>query len=151
MKPARSLPSKRLHRGDIMSPEKRSLLMGRIRGKGTKCEIAVALLLKSAGLPYDEHVKSLPGRPDFVLRDNKVVIFVDGDFWHGWRFSRWRLRLSERWEKKIAGNMKRDERNFRKLRRAGWKVIRLWEHQVEKDPSGCIARIIAGVATSARR
>ena len=116
MKPAHSLPSKRLHRGDIMSPQKRSLLMSKIRGKGTKCELAVALLLKSARLRYDEHVKTLPGRPDFVLRDHKVVIFVDGDFWHGWRFSRWRLKLSERWEQKIAGNMTRDQRNFRKLR-----------------------------------
>jgi DNA mismatch endonuclease (patch repair protein) len=130
-----------------MSPQKRSVLMGKIRGKGTKCELAVADLLRTAGLSFDEHVRELPGRPDFVLRDSKVAIFVDGDFWHGWRFARWRLKLSEHWEKKIAGNMKRDERNFRKLRRAGWKVIRLWEHQVEKDAARCAARIMAAVGT----
>jgi DNA mismatch endonuclease (patch repair protein) len=147
MKSSSSPLPTRLHRGDIMSPQKRSVLMGKIRGKGTKCELAVAALLRTAGLSFDEHVRELPGRPDFVLRDSKVAIFVDGDFWHGWRFSRWRLKLSEHWEKKIAGNIKRDERNFRKLRRAGWKVIRIWEHQVEKDAARCAYRIMAAVGT----
>lgn len=133
----------RLHRGDIMSPEKRSKLMGRIRGRGTKCELAVAALLRSAGLKFEEHARDLPGRPDFVLREAKVAVFVDGDFWHGWRFPRWRLKLSEHWEAKIAGNMKRDQRNFRRLRRSGWKVVRVWEHQVEAIPHGCIERIVA--------
>ncbi len=128
-----------------MSPQKRSVLMAKIKGKGTKCELVVAQLLRTAGLRFDEHVRELPGRPDFVVRDCKLVIFVDGDFWHGWRFSRWRLKLSEHWEQKIAGNIKRDERNFRKLRRAGWKVIRLWEHQIEKDAARCADRIAVAV------
>ncbi len=135
----------RLHRGDIMSPEKRSALMGKIRGKGTKCELAVAQLLNSAEFEFDEHARDLPGRPDFVLRQSRVVIFVDGDFWHGWRFPRWRLKLSESWEEKIAKNRRRDSRNFRALRRAGWKVVRLWEHQVERNPARCLERIWTAV------
>jgi DNA mismatch endonuclease (patch repair protein) len=133
----------RLHRGDIMSPEKRSALMSRIRGKGTKPELVVAGLLAAAGLKWEEHAKDLQGRPDFVLRKFKVAIFVDGDFWHGWRFPAWRLKLSEHWERKIEGNIRRDARNFRALRRAGWKVVRLWEHQVKKNPADCLARILA--------
>jgi len=135
----------RLHRGDIMSPQKRSVLMSKIRGRGTKCELAVAKLLRTAGVSFDEHAPDLPGRPDFVVRSSKVAIFVDGDFWHGWRFPRWRLKLSERWEAKIAGNIKRDTRNFRKLRRSGWKVVRIWEHQVEKDLARCLERITAAI------
>ncbi|NUU41849.1 very short patch repair endonuclease [Tardiphaga robiniae] len=135
--------SERLHRGDIMSPEKRSALMSRIRGKGTKPELAVAALLAGTGLTWEEHAKDLPGRPDFVLREQRIAIFVDGDFWHGWRFPAWRMKLSEKWERKIAANRMRDARNFRALRRAGWSVIRIWEHQIEKDPAGCIARILS--------
>ena len=101
----------RLHRGDIMSVEKRSALMSRIRGKGTKPELVIAGLLAEAGLSWEEHARDLPGRPDFVLRDCQVAIFVDGDFWHGWRFPAWRLKLSEKWENKIAGNIRRDRRN----------------------------------------
>jgi DNA mismatch endonuclease, patch repair protein len=133
----------RLHRGDIMSVEKRSALMSRIRGKGTKPELVVAGLLATTGLNWEEHAGDLPGRPDFVLRDSRVAIFVDGDFWHGWRFPTWRLKLSEKWEQKIQANRNRDLRNFRALRRAGWRVVRLWEHQIEKSPADCLARILA--------
>ena len=104
--------SVRLHRGDIMSPATRSALMARIRGKGTRPELLVAELLKSVGIVFDEHARDLPGRPDFVLRDFRVAVFVDGDFWHGWRFPKWRLKLSEKWEVKIEGNRLRDARNF---------------------------------------
>src|SRR5215813_4468751 len=94
----------RLHRGDIMSPEKRSALMSRIRGKGTSPELALAQLLRGANLHFEEHAPDLPGRPDFVFREARVAVFVDGDFWHGWRFPSWRLKLSLKWEQKIAAN-----------------------------------------------
>lgn len=132
----------RLHRGDIMSAATRSAVMARIRGKGTKPELAVAELLAGAGLRWEEHCKDLPGRPDFVMRDLRIAIFVDGDFWHGWRFPAWRLKLSEHWERKIEGNIKRDIRNFRTLRRSGWKVVRIWEHQIKKSPELCLEKIL---------
>ena len=125
-----------------MSPATRSAVMARIRGKGTKPELALAGLLGAAGLTWEEHCKDLPGRPDFVMRDLRVAIFVDGDFWHGWRFPAWRLKLSEHWERKIEGNIRRDNRNFRKLRRSGWKVIRIWEHQIKKSPELCLQKIL---------
>ena len=134
---------RRLRRGDIMSPEKRSALMARIRGKGTKPELAVAELLRQERILCELHANDLPGRPDFVLRKSRVAIFVDGDFWHGWRFPVWRLKLSEKWEKKIEDNRLRDLKNFKALRRAGWRVVRIWEHQIERDPIGCLDRIRA--------
>ena len=131
----------RQHRSDIMSPETRSALMSRIRGKDTGPERAVATMLQSMGLSWDSHARDLPGRPDFVLRDHRAVILVDGDFWHGWNFPRWRNKLSEDWERKIDANRKRDQRNIRKLRRQGWLVIRIWEHQLKRNPEQCTARI----------
>src|SRR5262249_5143414 len=130
------------HRGDIMSPQKRSALMSRIKGRDTGLERAVADELRQHGLDWDAHRKDLPGCPDFVFRDARLALFVDGDFWHGWRFPTWRNKLSELWEAKIEGNVKRDQRNRRRLRRLGWAVLRLWEHQIEDDLHSCVARIL---------
>jgi DNA mismatch endonuclease (patch repair protein) len=124
----------RLHRGDIMSPEKRSALMSRIRGKDTGPERAVGAIVAGLGLDAEYHARDLPGRPDLVLRECRVAIFVDGDFWHGWRFPAWRNKLSEKWELKIAANRRRDALNHARLRRSGWIVVRIWEHQLDSDP-----------------
>jgi DNA mismatch endonuclease (patch repair protein) len=124
-----------------MSPEKRSALMARIRGKDTGPERAVAEALVARGWEFETHARDLPGRPDILFRTAMVAVFVDGDFWHGWRFPIWRDKLSEAWEAKIEANRRRDARNFRKLRRSGWTVIRLWEHQVKRDLHDCIARV----------
>lgn len=124
-----------------MSPEKRSAVMARIRGKDTGPERAVAEALLARGWEFETHARDLPGRPDILFRTPMVAVFVDGDFWHGWRFPVWRDKLSEAWEVKIEANRRRDARNFRKLRRSGWTVVRLWEHQVTRDLDGCIARV----------
>lgn len=135
----------RRHKGDIMSPEKRSALMARIKGKDTLPEREVSFALSSMGLPWESHARDLPGRPDFVFRDARVALFVDGDFWHGWRFPQWQDKLSEAWELKIAANRARDRRNHRKLRRMGWKVIRIWEHQIGQGLSTIVIRIAAAL------
>lgn len=141
---------KRLHRGDIMSPEKRSAVMARIRGRGTKPELLLSRLLRRAGRRCQQHQSDLPGRPDFVFRRARVAVFVDGSFWHGWRFPSWRLKLSEKWEAKIAANIRRDRRNRAKLRRLGWKVVRIWEHQLEADPQACLRRVLEAVQDGSR-
>lgn len=132
----------RRHRGDTMSPEKRSFVMSRIKGKDTGPEKAVAQALAAAGLEWESHVRDLPGRPDFVFRAAQVAVFVDGDFWHGWRFDTWRDKLSEPWELKIAATRRRDARNRKALRAMGWTVVRLWEHQVENDLRRCTRRLL---------
>jgi DNA mismatch endonuclease, patch repair protein len=128
-----------------MSPEKRSAVMAKIRGKNTGPELKLASMLKRARRRFETHASDLPGRPDFVFRKTRVVVFVDGDFWHGWRFPIWRLKLSEKWELKIAANRRRDGRNHAKLRRTGWTVIRIWEHQLERDPDKCLGRVLDAV------
>jgi DNA mismatch endonuclease (patch repair protein) len=141
----RSTPARR-HRGDIMSPETRSRVMSRIRGRDTGPELVVAAGLTALGLSFESHARDLPGRPDFVFRDIKLAIFVDGDFWHGYRFADWRDKLSPAWELKIAGNRKRDTRNFRLLRTQGWKVMRFWEHQLERNAKACLRRVAKIIA-----
>ena len=99
-------------------------------------------LLTVRRLKFETHARDLPGRPDFVFRKIKVAIFVEGDFWHGWRFPVWRHKLSEHWEKKIEANRRRDRRNHDRLRRDGWKVLRIWEHQLKADDNACLQRIL---------
>jgi DNA mismatch endonuclease (patch repair protein) len=125
-----------------MSPEKRSYVMSCIRGRGTGPEKIMAAAFHSSGLSWEEHVRDLPGRPDFVFREDRVAVFVDGDFWHGWHFSLWHDKLSDKWAAKIASNRCRDATNHRRLRRMGWKVIRIWEHQIERDATACLERVL---------
>lgn len=141
----------RLHRGDIMSPETRSAVMARIKGKDTGPEKAMDGMLRRLRRRFESHARDLPGRPDFVFRRARVAIFVDGDFWHGWRFPAWRLKLSEKWEAKIEANRLRDRRNHARLRRAGWKVVRIWEHQLKRDPEACLQRVLDALAASTGR
>ena len=117
--------------------------MARIRGRHTGPEQAIAAILIEKGLECERHCPDLPGRPDFVFRASRIAVFVDGDFWHGWRFPAWRHKLSAHWEKKIEGNRRRDIRNFRRLRRAGWRVVRFWEHQIESDIAACLEILLA--------
>lgn len=135
----------RQHRGDFMSPATRSAVMSRIRGRDTGPERTVQAMLEALGLAFETHVRSLPGRPDFVLRQHSLCIFVDGDFWHGWRFETWRMKLSEKWEAKIAATRRRDDRNRRLLRQAGWQVLRIWEHRVRERPGSCRRSILLRV------
>ncbi len=134
--------------GDIMSPAKRSALMSRIRGKNTDPEKAVFAAMRSQGLRFDRHTKGLPGRPDATFPKARLVVFVDGDFWHGWRFPCWEWRLTPFWREKIGANRARDQRNFRRLRRRGWKVVRVWEHQVERDIDAVLERVVRALAES---
>lgn len=126
---------------DRLTPAQRSALMSRIRGKGTSPERAVFAALRKAGLKFRRHDSSLPGSPDAVFWRERVAVFIEGDFWHGWHLPRWRDKLPEYWRVKIERNRRRDRNNARKLRRAGWKVVRIWEHSVKSDLDACIRRL----------
>lgn len=136
----------RRHRGDIMSVETRSAVMSRIRGRDTGPELLLASELNAVGLEWEGHVRDLPGRPDFVFRQQKVAVFVDGDFWHGYNFAVWRDKLSEAWEEKIGKTIRRDTKNRAALRQAGWTVLRLWEHQVKARPATAAKRVLKALA-----
>lgn len=131
----------RRHRGDIMSPATRSKVMARIKGKDTGPERILGNALKRLGLNWLSHSADLPGRPDFVFKRSRLVLFVDGDFWHGWRFPVWRDKLTAKWDRKINANRQRDIRVRRSLRRIGWTVLRIWEHQIKRDLDSCVRRV----------
>ena len=130
---------------DNLTPEQRSHMMSRVRSKDTRPELTVRKLAHARGLRFRKHCKHLHGCPDLVFARAGVVVFVDGDYWHGWRFPAWRAKLPSYWKEKIERNRRRDRRNFDRLRRAGWLVIRVWEHEVERDAACCVDRIEAAV------
>jgi len=130
---------------DNLTPEQRSYCMSRIKGKDTGLEMRVRSELHRRGFRFRKHVKELPGKPDVVFTKAKVAVFIDGDFWHGYRFPAWEHKVSDFWKQKINKNRERDRRNHRKLKEMGWTVLRLWQHDLERDFQECIERIIAAV------
>jgi len=132
---------------DHLTPEQRSLAMSRVKLRDGPLEKRIQAELRHRGLRFRKHVKALPGSPDVVFPKEKVAVFIDGDFWHGWRLPAWEHKLSPFWRDKLRTNRKRDQRNFRKLRALGWRVIRIWQHQIKQDPEGCIRLIVAALTT----
>ena len=132
---------------DNLTREQRSYCMSRIKGKDTGPEVLVRSELHRRGLRFRKHVKNLPGKPDIVFTKAKVVVFIDGDFWHGYEFSEWEHRLSDYWKKKILKNQERDAANHRRLRAMGWTVLRIWQHELEHDFKKCIERILSELAS----
>ena len=130
---------------DNLTPAQRSFTMSRIRSKDTTPELMVRRLAHARGLRFRKHVSALPGTPDLAFFGSRVAVFVDGDFWHGWRFPVWQGKLTSYWSRKIERNRQRDRRNHASLRRRGWVVLRIWEHQVRGDPGQCIDRIESAV------
>ena len=126
---------------DRLTPEQRKRAMSSVRSKDTGIEVSVRKAVFARGLRFRKNVKGLPGTPDIVFPGPKVAVFVDGDFWHGWRFPAWRHKLKPYWIEKIANNRRRDRRNFAKLRRRGWLVLRIWGHEVDSDVERVADRI----------
>ena len=127
---------------DIFTPEKRSWVMSQIRGKNTKIEIKMKKILKETGYKFEMHPE-MYGNPDFANKRKRIAIFCDGDFWHGYRYDEKKKPVKKYWRDKIESNMRRDKRYSRRLRRDGWSVLRLWEHDIEKNPEKCRRKIMA--------
>lgn len=120
---------------DRITPQQRSYNMSRIRGKATKPELLVRQWLWSHGYRYRLNVKSVPGKPDIVLRKYRTAIFVNGCFWHGHEgCSKYVVPKSntEFWISKIERNKERDRKEYEALHDAGWQVIIIWECQLKK-------------------
>ena len=124
---------------DIFTPEKRSWVMSRIRSKDTKIEKKTASLLRKNKIRYRRFPKIF-GSPDFVV-EKKLLVFCDGDFWHGYRYEKKKKPPKKFWRDKIERNMERDRKVGRKLRVDGWSVVRLWEHDIETSPEKCVGKI----------
>jgi DNA mismatch endonuclease (patch repair protein) len=117
---------------DIFSKRKRSQVMAAIRSKGNKdTELKLASILRAHGIKGWRRHLPLPGKPDFIFPKERLAVFVDGCFWHG---CRWHCRMPHDnrryWREKITGNAARDRATTRLLRRAGWRVVRVWQHSL---------------------
>lgn len=127
----------------------RSALMSRIRGKrnGTT-ELKLASLFRAARVRGWRRNLPLLGKPDFVFPQSKLAVFVDGCFWHGHGCGRnlKPKRNASLWREKFAINRRRDVRVTHTLRSAGWKVIRIWECTLTKQPTVCLARVQSALA-----
>ncbi|MBL8168856.1 MAG: very short patch repair endonuclease [Acidobacteria bacterium] len=155
---------------DVFTPEKRSDVMSCIRGRGNRdTELALAKLFRQNRITgWRRHLKiklaqphvvgskstnqnprnkpktraQLFVHPDFVFRRQRTVVFVDGCFWHGCpKHSNMPVNNRAFWEKKLNGNKARDRFVNQRLRKGGWKVIRIWEHDISKRSEACLKRI----------
>ncbi len=135
---------------DVFSPEKRSAVMRRIKGRDTGPEMAVRRILREAGVGYRLGGCGLPGRPDLVMKGRRAVVFVHGCFWHGHdcaRGSRQPKANADYWIAKIGRNRERDARNDQALAADGWRIITVWECDL-KTP-GFADRLVAAVRDQA--
>lgn len=133
---------------DVHTREQRSYNMSRIRGKDTRPEMLVRSIVHRMGYRYALHRKDLPGRPDLVLTRHRKIILVHGCFWHmhRCRYGRVIPKTNKKfWKIKREGNAARDKRNLRQLRKAGWKVLCIWECQTKKQKKleGILKRFLA--------
>jgi DNA mismatch endonuclease (patch repair protein) len=120
---------------DRMSPQRRSSLMSRIRGKNTSPEIAVRRLAHSLGFRFRLHRRDLPGTPDLVFPRLRRAVLVHGCFWHHHQDPKCRNAVlpktrEEWWRAKLWANVARDARNLERLLAEGWTVLVLWECEV---------------------
>jgi DNA mismatch endonuclease (patch repair protein) len=117
--------------------------MARVRRSGTACELALRKALHNAGYRYRlNRGIGLPGTPDLVLSSLQLAIFVDGCFWHGCRQHGSVPKTNTKfWTAKIDRNRQRDKQVDRLLKAAGWKVLRVWEHEIRLDASKVLKRI----------
>ena len=124
-------------RVDPLSQAERSERMARVRNAGNKStEQRVETALRAAGIVgWRKHPREILGRPDFYFTHLRLAVFIDGCFWHGCPVCQRRIPLARRefWRHKIEGNVRRDIRQRRQLRRQGYHVMRAWEHQLGKD------------------
>ena len=132
---------------DVFPSETRSRIMSRIRAKDTKPEIAVGRILWANGIRYRKHAKSVPGTPDMSNRSRRLAVFVDGCFWHGCpRCYREPSTNTSFWREKIRRNQERRKRVRTELRRMGFCVVEIWEHD-----TGSPERVMGRVRTAMRR
>lgn len=116
--------------------------MSRIRSQNTSLEEKAFHYLRREKISFQKHYRKAPGSPDIALPKKRRAVFIDGDFWHGWHFGKNRLRLPKSyWRGKIAHNIIRDKNRRNALRRKGWKVLRIWEHQLKGDKKTALIRI----------
>lgn len=128
---------------DIYSRTKRAEIMSLVRGRGNRStELLVVRLFRKCGISgWRRHVR-LTGRPDFTFKDARVAVFIDGCFWHLCPVHGTIPKdNSEFWEAKLTANRDRDRRVERILRGKGWRVVRIWQHDIRQRPDASVRRV----------
>ena len=140
----------RVQVADVFSIKKRSAIMSRIRGRGNKeTELALMKLLRRRHITGWRRHRPVFGKPDFVFPEARTAVFVDGCFWHGCpKHSSIPVGNRPFWMKKLAANKARDRLVNRTLRKAGWRIVRIWEHDLARHGAVCIRRIQAATNSS---
>lgn len=131
---------------DVFTKAKRSQVMARIRGSGNKdTELALMKLLRIHRITGWRRNQPLLGKPDFVFRKARLAVFVDGCFWHGC-YKHYNTPASNRafWRKKLTANKLRDRLVGKTLRSRGWRVLRVWEHELARKQQEKLVRRIEG-------
>ncbi len=128
---------------DNLTEEQRRKNMRNIRSKNTMAERMIANALTELGVEFDTHVKELIGKPDFVFWNQRLVVFVDSDFWHRHPV-RFQMPKTNRdyWQKKIERNVDRDQTVNGKLTDQGWRIVRVWEYDIKHSLDSCIQEIM---------
>jgi len=128
---------------DVFTKAKRSEVMSRIRSRGNKdTELALIKLFREHGVTGWRRNQKVFGKPDFLFRRKRLALFVDGCFWHGCpKHCKAPVGNREFWEKKLSANQERDRRVNRELRKLGWRVVRIWEHDLARRADKCIRKI----------
>lgn len=119
---------------DVFTKSKRSEVMSRIRGKGNKdTELALMNLFRTQGITGWRRHQPVFGKPDFVFPKLRLAIFVDGCFWHACPLHGTKPKSNVAfWQQKLTINQERDRVVTRRLKKAGWRVLRLWEHELTR-------------------
>lgn len=135
--------------GQKRDPAVTHKIMSAVKSKDTRPELKLRKALWREALRYRVNYKKLPGKPDIVFTKWKVVVFCDGDFWHG---HNWAVRgqnslqdelsgYSQYWREKILRNIERDDENNKALIALGWTVVRIWESDIKNDLDGCVKTV----------
>ena len=131
---------------DDMTPAQRKKNMQHIRSKDTEAEILLRKALWRKGFRYRKNVKDLPGKPDIVFTKHKIVIFVDGDFWHARGHEKnpgEQIETNKNyWIDKLKRNVARDRYVNDLLFEQGWLVLRFWESDIKNNLNNCIEEIM---------
>ena len=124
-------------------------IMSAVKSKDTKPEVFFRKALWRWGVRYRKNVK-LFGKPDIAIKKYKLVIFIDGDFWHG---NNWKIRklqsleteldnYSDFWKKKILSNIEHDKKVNEYYNSKKWNILRFWQSDIEKNLNDCIIRTL---------
>lgn len=129
---------------DVLTKEQRRRNMQAIRSTDTKMEVVLAKALFALGYRYRKNNRSVFGKPDLTFKQLKIAVFVDSEYFHGkdWDINKHRIKTNRKfWWSKIESNMARDKEVNRQLKKQGWKILRFWSREVNKNLRTCIRKI----------